>query len=229
MKSLLFITCVLVAVGFYFFSKNSPSVFQEEQTKVFETLLPREEYPPHPDTLPMMAQKEFSGSDIKLEGILEKNEVHTRYALTYRSEGLAISGIMNIPQGKGPFPVLILNHGYIDPEKYTSGAGLKREQDFFARHGYAVLHSDYRNHAGSDFDVRNEVRPRSGYVEDVLNAISALKKSGIKNIDTENIGMLGHSMGGGVTLNIMVAKPEAAKAYALLAPIHADYQVNFDK
>ncbi|EKE15578.1 MAG: peptidase S9 prolyl oligopeptidase active site protein [uncultured bacterium] len=184
---------------------------------------------PHPDSIPAMAQKEFQGNALKLEEVLNENEFYTRYRITYRSEGFLISGIMNVPKGDGPFPVLILNHGYIDPKVYTNGQGLRREQDFFARNGYVVLHSDYRSHAESDFDPSNEVRPRSGYVEDVINAVSAIKKSNFDFLDKENIGMLGHSMGGGITENIMVTKPEIAKAFVLLAPINSSYKVNFDK
>lgn len=183
----------------------------------------------HPDSIPKMAKKEYSGENLKLFKVLDNNNAYTRHSITYQSEGFTISGIMNIPKGEGPFPILILNHGYIDPEVYTNGQGLKREQDFFARHGYAVLHSDYRNHAYSDFDPNNEIRPRAGYVEDVINATRALKKSDLEMIDRSKIGMLGHSMGGGVTLNVMVIKPEIAQAYALLAPIHSDYKVNFNK
>lgn len=181
------------------------------------------------DTIPGLSAKEFEGSDLVLQKVLEKNEAYTRYQIFYKSEGWRISGIMNIPTGTGPFPVLILNHGYIDPAVYKNGQGLGREQDFFACHGYVVFHSDYRNYALSDVDPENEVRPRSGYVEDVLNGISALKKANLPHVDTSRIGMLGHSMGGGVTLNIMVTKPDVALAYVLLAPINSDYKVNFDK
>ena len=136
---------------------------------------------------------------------------------------------MNVPKGKGPFPILILNHGFIEPQNYTNGQGLRREQDFLARNGYVAVHSDYRNYGYSDFDPNNDIRPRSGYVEDVINVIEALKKSELPYLDKENIGMLGHSMGGGIALNIMVTKPDIAKAYVLLAPINSDYQENFDR
>lgn len=181
------------------------------------------------DSIPAMSEREYLGSDLKLGAVLDDNGSYTRYFITYKSEGLTISGIMNVPQGKGPFPVLILNHGFIEPKFYRNGQGLKREQDFLARHGYAVLHTDYRNYAQSDFDPENDVRPRSGYVEDVLNAISAVKNSSFDFLDKKNIGMLGHSMGGGIALNVMVTKPEAVKAVVLLAPINSSYKVNFDK
>jgi uncharacterized protein len=204
---------------------ESPASQEKEAEEPKEETKARE----HPDAILKMAEKEFSGGELSLVRVLEDNPIYTRHHITYRSEGLKISGIMNIPKGNGPFPVLILNHGYIDPKIYTNGQGLKREQDFFARNGYAVLHSDYRDHAQSDFDPENEIRPRSGYVEDVINAISAVKKSNLDMLDKNSIGMLGHSMGGGVTINVMVTKPDAAKAYVLLAPINSDYKVNFKK
>lgn len=228
--TIFFIFLAMVAIFFIWKSEKSP--LESELAKEFaEELSPETpgDESLHPDTIPAMAAREFDGSDLKLVRVLDENAVYTRYSITYESEGFTVSGIMNIPHGDGPFPILILNHGYIDPEAYTNGQGLKREQDFFARHGYAVLHSDYRNHAFSDFDPQNDVRPRTGYVEDVLNAISALKKADLPSLDKENIGMLGHSMGGGIALNVMVTKPDTVKAFVLLAPIHSDYKVNFDK
>ena len=173
--------------------------------------------------------KEFDGRDLKLIKVLDKNNAYTRHYITYMSGKYKISGIMNIPNGKGPYPVLILNHGYIDTRYYTTGRGLKREQDYFARHGYVVLHSDYRGHAGSDNDPENYLKLNLGYTEDMLNAIYAVKNSNLKVIDKENIGMLGHSLGGGIALNIAAIKPGLVKAYILLAPISIDYADNFDR
>lgn len=229
---LIFITISFVWSAFVLYKNRPGEIILDpiQEIKVEEKVSEEPKYPKeHPDSIPIMSERTYNGSDLKLEKVLDNNTIYTRYSITYMSEGFKVSGIMNIPKGEGPFPILILNHGYIEPENYTNGQGLKREQDYFARNGYTVLHSDYRNHALSDFDEGNEIRPRSGYVEDVLNSIEAIKKSELKTIDKENIGMLGHSMGGGITLNIMTIKPEIAKAYALLAPIHSDYRVNFDK
>jgi dipeptidyl aminopeptidase/acylaminoacyl peptidase len=235
MKKKIFFTVLffllVLTLGFWKFSERVK--WQREKRVI--NLIPlqeetQEEKKPLPaDSLPAMSEKEYFGTDLKLGKILSDNEFYTRHFITYKSEGLKISGIMNIPKGKGPFPVLILNHGFIEPKFYTNGQGLKREQDFLAKNGYAILHSDYRNHAQSDFDPENDVRPRAGYVEDVLNAISAVRNSSFPFLDKENIGMLGHSMGGGIALNVMVIKPEAVKAAILLAPISSSYKANFDR
>lgn len=229
-KILATIAAVFISISiFLFLKKESQQTEIPRETKTEIEQVQTMKKISHPDSIPKMSEKEYNGSDLKLEKVLAKNEFYTRYSISYKSEGLKISGIMNVPNGEGPFPVLILNHGFIEPKNYANGQGLKREQDFFAKNGYVVLHSDYRNYAQSDFDPNNDIRPRSGYVEDVINAIEALKKSDLSYLDKKNIGMLGHSMGGGIALNAMVTKPEIAKAYVLLAPINSDYQKNFDR
>lgn len=183
----------------------------------------------NPVSLPAFAQKEFDGSNLKLGNVLADNEFYTRYYITYQGSGLTISGIMNVPKGEGPFPVLILNHGYIDPAIYTNGRGLKREQDYFARNGYIVVHPDYRNHADSSKVDNTELDLRLGYTEDVVNAVYAIQNSELEFIDKQKIGMLGHSMGGGITLNIITALPDLVDAAVLYAPVSADYRDNFNK
>src|SRR4029450_2557058 len=102
------------------------------------------------------------------------------------------------------FPAPHLTNGYIDPDVYTNGRGLRREQDYLARHGYVVLHTDYRNHAQSDADPNDERNLRVGYTEDVVNAVLALRTSGLPAVDPNRIGLLGRSVGGGVTYNVLV-------------------------
>jgi dipeptidyl aminopeptidase/acylaminoacyl peptidase len=184
---------------------------------------------PHPVSLPYLMQKKFDGRNLRREKVLAENEYYTRYYITYMSGKLRISGIMNVPKGKGPFPVLILNHGYINPKYYTNGRGLKREQDYLARRGYIVIHPDYRNHAGSDKDPDYNLNLHIGYVEDVINAVYAVRSSHLKFFDKKNIGMLGHSLGGGLALSVLVSKPELVKACVLFAPISMDYRDNFER
>jgi uncharacterized protein len=186
----------------------------------------------HPVSLQALMEKEFDGQDLALGKVLEDNAIYTRYYITYKSGELAISGIMNVPKGNPPeggWPVLFLNHGHIDTEIYTNGRGLRREQDYFARNGFAVLHSDYRNHAESDDDPNSDSNFRLGYTEDVINAVLAVQKSEIPNISKTQFGMLGHSMGGGITQNVLVVKPGLVKAAVLYAPVSSRQSDNFER
>jgi dipeptidyl aminopeptidase/acylaminoacyl peptidase len=185
--------------------------------------------PPHPVSLQAVVEEGFDGSDFRVGRVLATTADYTRHHITYRSDGLTISGIMNRPRGDGPFPVLVLNHGYIDPAVYTNGRGLRREQDYLARRGYVVVHTDYRNHAQSDDDPDYEMTLRLGYIKDSANAIYALRASSLPYIDAERVGMLGHSMGGGVTLAVLVTDPELLDAAVLFAPVSSDYVDNYNK
>lgn len=180
-------------------------------------------------SLKALEQKHYDGHGLKLVRAIVKEKAYTRYYVTYKSGDLLISGIMNTPKGNGPFPVIITAHGYISTKVYTNGRGLKREQDYLAKRGYVVLHPDYRNHAFSGKDPDNEYKLYTGYTQDVINAVYALRKSDLGFIDKDNIGILGHSMGGGIALNMMAVKPGLAKAYVLFAPTSIDYRDNFER
>jgi uncharacterized protein len=173
--------------------------------------------------------KQYDGRDLELGQVLADNSAYTRYFVTYLSGGLRISGIMNVPKGDGPFPVLVLNHGYIYPQVYTNGRGLAREQDYLARHGYVVLHTDYRNYAQSDVDPENDLKMRLGYTEDVINAVLATRSSSLPYLDRERVGLLGRSMGGGVTYNALVVAPGLVDAAVVYAPVSSDAVDNFNR
>ena len=183
----------------------------------------------NPISLTALSQKEFVGKDLKLEKVLGENSKFTRYFVKYKSGELTISGIMNVPKGEGPFPTLVLAHGYIDPAIYTTGRGLAREQKYLAERGYVVLHTDYRNHAESDDDPENDINFRLGYTEDVVNAALALKNSEFTFVDKERIGLLGRSMGGGIAFNSMVVKPGVFDAYVAFAPVSANVVDNYNR
>lgn len=187
----------------------------------------------HPESIQALIDAELEGDNFKVGRVLAETASYTRYYITYTSQGgLKISGIMNVPHGEGPFPLIITNHGYISPEVYTNGRGLKREQDYLAKHGYVVVHPDYRGHADSDPDpVRGRAQNLgyTGYAADSLNAIIAIKKAGLPYVDTERVGILGHSMGGAVTLVMAVSHPELIDAIVLFAPSHANFQENYNR
>ena len=166
---------------------------------------------------------------MRIAGTLARTGSYTRYAVRYKSGKLTISGIMNVPEGREPFPVLVLNHGYIEPAIYTTGRGMKREQDYLARRGFVVIHVDYRNHAQSSDDPNSDLKLRLGYTEDVINAVLAVKSSTLPYLDRERVGLVGRSMGGGVVYNALAVKPGLVDAAVVFAPVSADTVDNFNR
>ncbi len=174
-------------------------------------------------------EREYSGRDLKVRKEFSASSQYTKHRVSYESGGLTISGIMVKPRGKGPFPVVVLAHGYINPDTYWSGQGFRREQDWLGRNGYVALHVDYRNHARSDKDPKNDVSLRLGYAEDVIGAALAVEDSEFRYLDRNKIALLGRSMGGGVAFQALVMQPgvfDAAITYASTRTLAAD---NFNK
>lgn len=182
----------------------------------------------NPVSLPALMERDFDGRALRVGDVLASNEAYTKSAVTYRSGDLRISGVLYVPTGAGPFPALVLNHGYIDPDIYVTGQGLQIEQDYLARSGFVVLHTDYRNHAGSDSDPTNDKRFRLGYTDDTINAVLALRGSDLP-VDPDRIGMMGRSMGGGVTMNALVVAPGLVDAAVIYASVSSSTVDNHNK
>ena len=199
------------------------------RTPVTSEASPAQPTTPNPVSLAALMAKQFDGRNFTVGKVLDSNTAYTRYYITYKSGQLTISGIMNVPNGRGPFPILVLNHGHIDTAIYTNGRGLKREQDYLARQGFVVIHPDFRNHAESDKDPEAENTFRLGYVEDSINAVYAIRAAKLPYMDTGRVGMLGHSMGGGITQSVLVVAPDLVKAAVLYAPVSGDYKDNYER
>jgi dipeptidyl aminopeptidase/acylaminoacyl peptidase len=169
-----------------------------------------------PYTINGLREHEFKSGSIHVRNILDETTTFTTYLIDYPSDGLTITGVMQIPMGEGPFPVILMNHGFFSRSVYHSGDGTDRAAAFLAEHGYITLASDYRSWGDSD------VGPSffySGLVIDVINLMNAIPS--IEQADPQRIGMWGHSMGGGVTTKVL-AVDDRVKAAVLYSPVSAD-------
>ncbi|WP_235530105.1 alpha/beta hydrolase family protein [Nocardioides sp. Root151] len=184
--------------------------------------------PPHPVSLPALMQKSYDGRALTLGAEGASTSAYTQHTVSYLSGTMKVSGLMNVPTGKGPFPALVLAHGYIDPAYYDNGQGMRREQDYLARAGYVTLHVDYRGHAFSDPAPRAEESLRLGYTEDVINAVLALRRWR-GPVDDDRIGLVGRSMGGGVIYNALTVQPGLVDAAVVFAPVSSDTVDNFER
>lgn len=179
----------------------------------------------HPQSLPTLMGEEFTGSRLQEVRVEATTDAYTRSQVTYRSGDVTVSGVLLRPRGTGPFPGIVLNHGYIDPDVYVTGQGLAREQDWLARAGFVVLHTDYRGHAASDPTTPVSRELRLDYTRDAINAVRSLERE--PYVDADRMAMLGRSMGGGITLNALVAQPGLVDAAVVYASVSSSYLENF--
>jgi dipeptidyl aminopeptidase/acylaminoacyl peptidase len=178
-----------------------------------------------PYTINGLRQHEFQSGKIHIRSTLDdENQFYTSYLIDYPSDGLTITGVMQIPVGEGPFPVIVMSHGFFSRSVYRSGDGTDRASPYLAEHGYITLASDYRSWGESDIGASFFY---SGLVIDVINLINAIPS--ISKADSSRSGIWGHSMGGGVTMKVLTilgGQKENAKtqnkAAVLYSPVSAD-------
>ena len=182
-----------------------------------ETALPTATpHPLAPYTIDGLRQREYLGGIIQIGTLLADEAAFSRYAITYPSDGLTISGILQIPKGTGPFPVIVLNHGYHDRGTYFSGAGTWQQAEFLNQRGYLTVAPDYRSWGSSESGVSLF---HTGLVADVLNLIAALPS--LPQVDASRVGLWGHSMGGGISTKVLTVS-RGVKAAVLHAPNSAN-------
>lgn len=176
----------------------------------------------------IMRRQEYPGSEITFERTLEPGDNYDRYVISYMSEGNKIYALFTVPWGTPPesgWPVILFNHGWIEPEIYSTTERYLDYVDAIARNGYIVLRSDYRGHGQSEGEALNAyVSP--GYTADVLNALASVKRYELA--DPERIGMWGHSMGGFITLRAMVVSDEI-KAGVIWGGVVVSYKDMFTR
>lgn len=146
------------------------------------------------------------------------------YLVSYISDGLTIFAKMNVPDMNMPnagFPVILVNHGYIAPHKYSTNNLYKLVDSYYARSGFITIKSDYRGW-GDSGDPDHPVYDRIALFRDVHALLSGI--GSIKEADTENVFVYGHSLGGEVTIKLLqTVKYGLINAASIWAPCYEDY------
>ncbi len=197
------------------FISSVAGLLHSPQTLTFQDVA----YNLNPLSISAMRERDYLGSDIVVEDVLSSTSSYTRSIVSYKSDGLKVYALMLIPKGEKPvggWPVIVVNHGYIIPEKYTSDGNYEVHVDAFARGGYIVFKPDYRGHGQSEGSPTSQFYSPD-YTVDNLNAISSIKK--YPDANPNKIGVWGHSMGGNIVLRDLVINRRDIKAASIWAGV----------
>jgi dipeptidyl aminopeptidase/acylaminoacyl peptidase len=229
MKSLLMVVLLIVVVSFFVFSgvKNSPAASSSKHTTKSQTDPKGTPTPQlNPLTIQAMRQKSYPGSKITIEHTLPDGENYHQYLTSYQSDGLKIYALLTVPSGDKPkdgWPVIVFNHGYIDPRQYQTFPQVGQYASYypaFSKSGYIVFKPDYRGNGNSEGQPEGAYYSPA-YATDDLNAIASIKQ--YPDANPNKIGVWGHSMGGNITLRDLVVNPKDIKAAVVWGGVVGSY------
>jgi dienelactone hydrolase len=213
----------------------TPSPTSSPTTTSTPTLSPTPTATATPDpyadvTIEGLASRQYGGGSIEVQSFVQVDGKFKRALFSYPSDGLNVAGFINIPQGEGPFPVVLVLHGYVELARFNTLSYTTRYADELARTGFLVLHPNYRNYPPSD---GGDNAFRVGYAVDVLNLIALVRSSAgapgpLESAATTGVGLFGHSMGGGIALRVITIDP-SVRAAVLYGSMSGDERQNYEK
>ncbi|RMG76750.1 MAG: alpha/beta fold hydrolase [Bacteroidetes bacterium] len=130
---------------------------------------------------------------------------------------IQLAGTLTIPQGEGPFPVVVLISGSGPQDRNESLMGHQPFliiADYLTRKGIAVLRFDDRGVGASEGDFSTATS--ADFATDVLAAVHYLKSR--KDIRADQIGLAGHSEGGLIAPIVAAKSPDVRFIVLLAAP-----------
>jgi carboxymethylenebutenolidase len=143
----------------------------------------------------------------------------TGKSVSYKSGDETVQGILYAPEGKGPFPALVVIH-----EWWGLNDWVKEQATKLADQGYVTLAIDlYRGKVATTPDEAHEIMrgiPEDRSARDLHAAVEFLKSQ--SNVKKDRIGSIGWCMGGGYALNVALQEPTLAAAVINYGHLAAD-------
>jgi dipeptidyl aminopeptidase/acylaminoacyl peptidase len=202
---------VLLGLSFWFWQKRE-EIVTPLASSLKKSLPSGSQYQPY--TFEALSARQFRPGKIDLASLTKKEKSFNTYVFTYPSDNKTISGMANIPAGKGPFPVIILLRGYANRETYHIGLGTERSANFLAEQGFLTLAPDFLGYGWSDWEDQDILLARFYRPVEVLSLLAAIDS--LPQADSSRIGLWGHSNGGQIALSILeiTGKPYPTSLWA---------------
>jgi dipeptidyl aminopeptidase/acylaminoacyl peptidase len=181
--------------------------------------------PPPPYAIAALRSRPHQAGSLTLGGLLATGPGYAKRKVTWPSMGALMTGVIDIPTGRGPFPVVVVNHGYVPAGQYYVGQDSSKYADPLATQGFLTVSPNYPGYAGSgpgEADVPPIVAEAIGDI-DLITVLATFPPA-----DPSRVGIAGHSNGGGVSL-ILLAADSRVRAVVLYAPVSSDMADNARK
>src|SRR3989338_6662859 len=153
-----------------------------------------------------LKQKDYQGGEITVDG--------DKFFLTYA--GKRVSGQINVPKGKGPFPVVVMLRGYVDKEIYETGIGTRKVAAVLVDNGFITLAPDFLGYGESDPESNDILEARFEKVVTAMYLVNSICQ--VPRANCHKLFLWGHSNGGQIALTVL-AISERSIPTALWAPV----------
>lgn len=198
-------------IGILFLTVGASLWFwQKQPTRVSSPAVPK----PTPLTrysFEELRARQYEGSEIKLERVLEREDEFTSYVFSFTTDSKKVTGQANLPTlpaqagqagipGK-KFPVIVMLRGYADKEIYFTGLGTRKAAGEFAKAGFITLAPDFLGFGGSDSESADIIEARLEKPITILNLLASI--SHMPSANPQQIFIWGHSNGGQVALSVL--------------------------
>ena len=174
-------------------------------------------------TIENLSKAEIKGSQIQIGEKLLDADSFSSYLFTFSFDpdfdgrvAKKVTGLINLPKGEGPFPIVVMFRGYVDQKTYTTGTGTKRAGEYFAQNGFITLAPDFLGYGQSDKEAENIFESRFQTYVTALTLLKSLDR--LEGWDKQNIFIWGHSNGGQIALSILEITQKAFPT-VLWAPV----------
>lgn len=111
-----------------------------------------------------------------------------------------VTGMINIPEGKGPFPIIVMFRGYVDQKVYKTGDGTRHAADYFAKNGFITIAPDFLGYGASDPESPDIFESRLQTITTALTLLASLDHSTTQPFNYSSVFLWGHSNGGQIAL-----------------------------
>ena len=228
MSKLQYLSAVVAFISFFAVGCREADSSQSPEPEAVGNEVVQEEVPAfHPLSVPGLRTRDYAAVDLTLLDEVPAQEGLYAREFSYVSEGFRNYGLIERPAGESPeggWPVIILAHGYIQPDHYSTVNNYRSVTRHYARGGFLVVKPDFRGHGRSEGYSDMEATWIFDYTVDTLNLLAGL--DGIPGADTDNVFLYGHSMGGEIALRMMMVDQESFRGVTLWAAMSEDFPEN---
>jgi uncharacterized protein len=139
-------------------------------------------------------------------------QAQTSTDVTIMNGDRAVPATVVVPDGKGPFPAVVMNHGHGGGRQ--EGGGFERLANALAEAGLVTIRMDFAGVGDSTAPWTDQTL--SSMISDSNASLAYLLEN--YPVDAERLGLFGYSMGGRIALTIAQSPDNPYKAVGLLAP-----------